>query len=504
MKREIQTYLLWSICVTIWVTLCFIIPYFIGSPAEGWRGVLSLVAYVSACSIGAFFLICLTGSNRYLCAIFLPLLALTGSALSFYLIGYRTTLTPMLVDAILHTNMEEAIGVLSWQMVVWVVINGGVAYLFIRYRWKRIKLSHEWLYALVALLLGVGYLTSNARIRTSLYQRFPYNVPYVVYTYYSLQQSVQGSRAVPNYEVISHNDSLTVVLILGEAVRADHLQLNGYPRETTPRLSQRRNVVSYPSIYSEQTHTLASLPYILTRADSVHEDYQYTETSFISIFREAGFYTAWVSNQDLGDTFSPFLLESDTVIFANAGKSVYVFTKWLDEELLPPMNSIRSMSHNKALYILHSIGSHWYYNNHVPDEMQFFQPVTTNKMITGNTDEQIINSYDNTIRYMDYFVDSIIASLENEKALLIYQSDHGEALGEEGDYLHANDAEITKYPATFIWYSDKYAAAYPDKMKALNANKDKRYRTDYVFYSILSAAGMEAEGNNKGFDIFKE
>ena len=503
MKKEILSYLLWSICVTLWVTVCFIVPYFIGSPAEGWEGMLSLVAYVSACSIGSFFLIGLIGSNRYLCAMALPLLAIIGSALSFYLIGYRTTLTPTLIDAIIHTNGEEAIGVLSWQIILWVTLNSIIAYLFIRYRWKKIVLSHEWLYTLIALLMGFGYLSCNARIRTSLLQRFPYNIPYVVYTYYSLKQSIQDSRSIPNYEVKAHNDSLTVVLILGEAVRADHLQLNGYPRETTPRLSRRSNIISFPHIYSEQTHTLASLPYILTRADSVHENYQYTETSFISIFRQAGFYTAWISNQDMGSTFSPFLLESDTVLFANAGKSVYVFTKWLDEDLVPAMNSVRSLPHTNALYILHMIGSHWYYNNHVPDAMLFFQPVTTNKMITGNSDEQIINSYDNTIRYMDYFVDSIIASLEQEKALLIYQSDHGEALGEEGAYLHANDAEITKYPATFIWYSDKYAAAYPDKIKALTANKDKRYRTDFVFYSILSAAGIEAEGTNEQVDIFR-
>ncbi len=503
MKKGIQTYLLWSIFVTLWVTICFIIPYFIGSPADGWRGMISLVAYVSACSIGAFFLICLIGSNRYLCAIMLPLLALTGSVLSFYLIGYKTTLTPMLIDAILHTNVEEAIGVLSWQVVLWVAMNGVIAYLFIRYRWKRIVLSYEWLYALVALLIGLGYYESNARIRISLCQRFPYNVPYVVYNYYSLQQSIQDRRSIPNYEVISHNDSLTVVLILGEAVRADHLQLNGYSRETTPRLSQRSNIVSYPSIYSEQTHTLASLPYILTRADSVHESYQYTETSFISIFREAGFYTAWISNQDMGATFSPFLSESDTIIFANAGKSVYVFTKWLDEDLVPAMNSVRSMSHTNALYVLHMIGSHWYYNNHVPDAMQFFQPVTSNKMITANTIEQIVNSYDNTIRYMDYFVDSIIASLEQDRALLIFQADHGDALGEDGYFLHANDAEVAKNPACFIWYSDKYAAAYPDKIKTLIANKDKRYRTDYVFYSILSAAGIEAEGTNEQMNIFR-
>ena len=103
---------------------------------------------------------------------------------------------------------------------------------------------------------------------------------------------------------------------------------------------------------------------------------------------------------------------------------------------------------------------------------------------------------------MDFFVDSLIASIANKKAIVIYQSDHGEALGEEGEFLHANETEMAKHPACFIWYSDAYAEMYPDKIKALIANKDKRYRTDYLFYSILLATGIEAEGNCPEMNIF--
>ena len=78
-----------------------------------------------------------------------------------------------------------------------------------------------------------------------------------------------------------------------------------------------------------------------------------------------------------------------------------------------------------------------------------------------------------------------------------------EALGEDGYFLHANDAEPVKHPACIIWYSDKYAEANPEKIKALILNKDKRYRTDYVFYSILYAAGIEADGDCPEMNIFR-
>ena len=463
-----------------------------------------MTAYVAACGIGSFFLLYLIGCNRYVCAVLLPFFALVGAALSFYLVGYHTTLTPMLIEVTLHTNAEEAMGVISWQAVLWVGLNVGIAALFVRWRMMQIRLPHAWVHGLAAMLMGMLYFGCNDRLQDSLCQRYPYNVPHTIREYISLRQANHAERSVPAYTIMEAPDSLTVVLVIGEAVRADHLQLNGYERETTPRLSSRTNIISYPHVYSEATHTLASIPYILTRADSAHAQRQHTEHSFVRILNEAGFSSAWITNQELGRTFAPFVSECDTLICANAGKSVYVFTQWLDAEMLPHLRRLQQQSSfPRRVYILHAIGSHWYFNNHVPEQEQVFQPVTTNKVITANMPEQVINSYDNTVRYMDLFVDSVISLLEKEPAIVIYQSDHGEALGEEGYYLHANDAEPVHHPACVIWYSDKYAAAYPEKIKALAANKDKRYNTDYLYYSILSAAGIEADGESKETNIFR-
>ena len=227
---------------------------------------------------------------------------------------------------------------------------------------------------------------------------------------------------------------------------------------------------------------MASLPNILTRADSVHEDRQYTESSFVSIFRKEGYHTSWLSNQDIGYTFAPFIAECDTTVFINAGKSVYVFSPWIDEEILPTLDNFEKKSSAHELYLIHPIGSHWYYNNHVPETGWYFKPVTTNRLPTANTIEQLTNSYDNTIRYMDYVLNEIIQRMENKNALVIYQSDHSEALGEGGEYLHANETEMAKHPACIIWYSNQYAASNPEKVEKLIANKNKHYRTDYVFY----------------------
>lgn len=501
--KETMRYLLWVVCASLWTTICFITPDFMDVPIDGLMGFVQVVSFVCACGLGAFFWIYIIGCSRIVCAITLPIFSIVGAALSFYRIGFHTAFTPMLMEVILHTNTEEALGVISWPVIIWVLANLCIAICFVWVRWLKIQLPYAWIHFFIAILVSLAYFHSNERLHRGLSQRFPHNVPYTILEYHSLQRIVREERVVPPYIVTATPDSLQIILIMGEAIRADHLQLNGYKRNTTPYLAAQKNIVSYPHIYSEQTHTLASLPHILSRADSTHEEYQYLETSFIRIFKDNGFKTAWISNQEMGSTFTSFMSECDSVFFANAGKSVYVFSPWLDEELIPAMCGIFHPNPARALYILHSIGSHWYYNNHVPDHMYYYQPITSNKVITSNSSEQIINSYDNTIRYMDFFVDSIISTLEEQYAIVIYQSDHGEALGEDGYYLHANDAEAVKNPACFIWYSDKYAAANPEKIKALVKNKDKRYRTDYLFYSILYAAGIEAEGDNEQVNIFR-
>lgn len=502
-QKDTLRYLLWAVCATLWMTVCFIAPDFSDNPADGFRGLSAIAAYVAACGIGTLFVVYIAGSNRYVCWVLLPLLAVIGAAVSFYRVAYRVTITPMIIDVTLHTNAEEAAGVLSWQLAGWVVLNIGIAVVLCYLRFSRIRLERVWVHALAALLLGTGYFSCNQRLQRSLCQRYPYNVAYNIGEYAALRRSIAAERIVPGYSVQSSPDSLTVVLILGEAVRADHLQINGYERETTPKMMQREHVVSLPDIYTDQTHTLASLPFILTRADSADGSRQFTETSFVSIFRQEGFHTSWLSNQDMGSTFAPFLSECDTMVFANAGKSVYVFSPWLDEELLPIFDSLENNATARELYILHPIGSHWYYNNHVPEQHWHFQPVTTNRLVTANEPEQVINSYDNTVRYMDSVLDEVIRRVEDKTALVIYQADHSEALGEDGMFLHANDAEAAKHPACIIWYSDRYAVLFPEKTEALHRNASKHYRTDYVFYSILSAAGITADGNQAAVDIFR-
>ena len=90
---------------------------------------------------------------------------------------------------------------------------------------------------------------------------------------------------------------------------------------------------------------------------------------------------------------------------------------------------------------------------------------------------------------------------EGQRAILFYLSDHGEALGENGNYCHAGDAEEMHSCGAFVWYSDLYAETYPEKVRALESNKDKAYMTDILFHSVLSAAGLQLKDADSNMDI---
>lgn len=502
MQQNIK-YIIFVFLAALWGSFCFVLPDFLDNPHEGLRGLLALVVYVGALGVVQFLFLYTIGAYRLLAAIIYPIYAIIGAGLSFYRFVYHISLTPLIVDVTLHTNTEEALGVMSWQLLAWVIANVVIAIGFVLYRWKKIRITHLWIHLLIGVVLLGVYSHCNERLRISIRQRYPANIVYVGREYLISKQQQKEARVTPPYRV-DFSDNIQLVFILGEAVRADHLGINGYLPNTTPFLEKEKNLISFPFIRSPHTHTTASIPYILTRADSVHPNRATDETSFIPILDSCGYQTYWISNQDLGGNFAYFPNECDSSFFVNKGKTDYVFHPWVDEDLLPIIHRIQQKQENKQAFLIHTIGSHWYYNNHVPQEQWTFQPVTTNRLITANTEEQIIHSYDNTILYMDSIVEEIISFFREDNAILIYLADHSESLGEGGRWLHASDAEEQKHPACFIWYSDSYEQRYPDKIQALQKNRTKHYGTDFLFYSILSAVGIETQDYDSHRDVFAD
>lgn len=486
---------LFSVVITLIYGFGFIFSEFYGSPFNQLSDFFVLVAQWLVVVVACFGLLHAMMLNRYVFALVFPSLTLICTILAYFRYTANVALTPMVIELAFVNDVRTCMDVFSWQLVVYLVFALALSLYVVRYRWKHVRLSRWYLHALAAFVLIMLANSWVSTFKRPVSERMPYSVYYNIARYFEEKHIAAEQRTTfDKLPVYCKEDTLTVVMVVGESLRADHLQLNGYRRHTTPLLAKDTAVISYPSIYTEPCYTHTSVPRILTRADSLHPERAYNEQSFVTLFKRAGFHTSWIANQESVDTYVYFMNECDTLIYANRGKSLYQFGKWMDGDLLPHYNrELQKSDSPKKLVILHTIGSHWWYNARYPDAYRKFVPVISSRVVSSCTQEEMVNSYDNTILYSDYVVNEFLKSLRHQKAILFFLSDHGEALGENGNFLHAADYPSLHYPASFVWYSPLYSARHPEKIRRLKDNRYKTYSTDYLFHSILDAAGIHCD-----------
>lgn len=336
----------------------------------------------------------------------------------------------------------------------------------------------------------------------------PHKDIYPVNVIYNLYLAIQRTVRVANYHDTSaaftyhasseHPDSVpeVYVLVVGETSRACNWQIAGYDRPTTPLLMNRDGLVSFPRALSQSNTTHKSVPMLMSTLDATtFGDSIYTTKSIITAFKEAGFHTAYFSNQSRNHSFIDFFgEEADTCVFIKeADKSV---DQHLDDHLLPYLDGQLAAGHNKLLVVLHTYGSHFNYIDRYPAEMAQFGPDRPARATKEYRDKQI-NAYDNTILYTSTLLSQIIDRLDatNGVAAMIYTSDHGEDIfdDERNLFLHAspNPSYYQIHVPFLVWLSNEYHAAHPDVISTLKSNSTKFVPSSRAFaQTALQMAGI--------------
>lgn len=492
--------------LTLLYGLAFTLSGFIGMPFHSVKDFVLLGFQWGCVCMAVYGLLTLLSVNRWIFAFTFPIATVVCSIFAYFSYTIKVNVTPMLIDLVVSniSDYRTCATVVDLNLILVVLLSVAVSVALTVYRWRKIRVPN---YAVNTIIGLVCVLTTNVwvyRLKNPVAERLPYSVYYSISRYCEERQIIAKDRSTFTVMPKSQEDTLTVVLVLGESLRADHMQMNGYERPTMPLMTREKNLVSYTDIYSQMTHTNASVPHIVTRADSAHTERAYTEESFITIFKQAGYHSVWLANQESTDSYVYFMNECDSLIYVNSGKSLYIIDKWMDQDIIPHYRNILGMRNDKQLIVVHSIGSHWYYNTHFDEDKAPFQPVSKSKIVASNTQEEMINSYDNTIVETDKVLAQMIGLLRDRNALLIFLSDHGESLGEDGVYLHATERPELHWPGCFVWYSDIYARKYPEKVEALQANRNSRYRTDFLFHSIIEGASIESVYTDKKLSIFNQ
>lgn len=290
------------------------------------------------------------------------------------------------------------------------------------------------------------------------------------------------------------------VLVIGETLRPDRLQLNGYNRATTPRLSGTKNVISYTNMVSPWAWTRMSVPVILSRKSATDQRYFPTETSVVAAFKEAGFSTAWLSTQSpLGVHDSSIALhasEAEQVQYLNPVG--YKKEGFYDDILLPAFERVLQQNEQKQLIVLHTLGSHFSYADRYPQAFDLFTPSGKGQSISmhdQNSKVLLNNAYDNSVAYTDFILFNLIKQLEQSQSIsgLFYVSDHGENIfdGQCNKSGHGHNTERDYRVASILWTSELYNLQYPQKKSLAEQRREQPLVTTNVFHSFLDLAGIE-------------
>ncbi len=455
----------------------------------------------------------------------LVLLLMLSSFAAYFMNHYNVVIDDTMIRNIVKTNISEAFDLLSAKLFYYALFMGILPSLLI----YRIKLdSLSWKKAtlikardmIICLLVILSMLLLFSRFYTSFFRehkplRYYTNPSYYIYSagkYLSDTFNTTRLAIRPVGEDAKKTAADTkrklVILVVGEAVRADRLSLNGYSRQTTPLL-QQENVISLTNMYSCGTTTAHSVPCMfsnLTRAGYSETRGKSTE-NLLDVLGRAGVHLLWRdNNSDSRETARkvPYQDYSDPKV------NPICDIECRDEGMLVGLQEfIGQKPEGDILIVLHQMGNHGpaYYKRY-PPEFEKFTPVCRTNQFDECTKDEIGNAYDNALLYTDYFLSKAIGLLKKNtpkfETALLYMGDHGESLGEYNIYLHglpyAMAPETQKHIAAFFWFGDGFEID-PESVRKKSAAP---FSHDNLFHTVLGLMKVETSAYDKGMDILEK
>jgi glucan phosphoethanolaminetransferase (alkaline phosphatase superfamily) len=457
------------------------------------------IGFFSALSINRVLFIC---SNIIIFVI--------SSAAAYFIYYYHIKIDANIITILRQANLSEIVSFLNMPLILLMILPTGIITILS----SRLSCSRGNVDQLrIMQFLGICFMLAvvfleGSNVSCKKYMPFnivssmsdfvlPHKLKFAKHDFTKTRFDLTEADAIP----------LNIVLVIGESARADHFHINGYGRETTPNLDNRTNLISYKDVTSCGNLTAISVPCMLSQTLAADFLSEVREASFISIFRQLDFNTIWISNQrfflNLEDHIYHISQEAEKTILTNRD---LILPNNLDENILVYIDSFLHNHDGKNLIIIHSNGSHHPYYKRYPDKYKKFIPTCEPHFfstdITNCPIEHIINSYDNSILYTDYFLNEVIKRFEHKNALFIYVSDHGESLGEDGHYFHGYVKAKEQYHVPMlIWASRDFISANQQRFQNLQNKSHAKLSHDNLFPTILDCAGIESEMIDKALSL---
>lgn len=465
-------------------------------------------------------------SSRYTFKPVLLGVLLIAASVSYFVDSYGVVIDKSMIRNMLETNLREAGELLTWPLFRHLLIYGVtpsalIVMLPVHYPPWRMGLLLRAGTLMASFIFALGLFMSDFK-GFVLFGRENRQLQAYINPFYPLVsfkkvvgKSFQAQAAEP-LQVLAADatrepagERSVVVLVVGETARAKEFALNGYDRNTNPYTS-RLNMINFTDVESCGTATAVSVPCMFSPLgrDRFSLDKAVNSENLLDVLKRAGVKVVWRDN-DSGSkgvanrvVYEDFAKEKNETLCP--GDTCY------DEVLLTDLDKLISESKEDLLIVMHILGSHGpSYYKRTPKELKLFMPECNQDNVQDCSRDTIVNAYDNTIVYTDYILSRMVELLENEggSSALLYVSDHGESLGENGIYLHGlpyafAPEEQTHVPMQF-WASSDFSRVHGIDLSSLQTRRQTTFSHDNLFHTMLGLYRVKTAIYNPDLDIFR-
>jgi lipid A ethanolaminephosphotransferase len=462
---------------------------------------------------------------------FLVLVLLTAAAVGYFSDTFGVVVDKTMIYNVLETDFSEASELLTWPLAAHLFFYGmAPAILVILTRIRFRATSRELMVrsgvvlcslAIITALFFVNYKEVVLFGRKNRDLRMLINPAYPIASLHKVLKKKYFPEKKKPLQLLGRDAAkneggpkTVVVMVVGETARAQELAFNGYQRDTNPYLSDLdivnfSNVQDFSNVQACGTSTIVSVPCMFSHLDRQkfsRSKARHTE-NILDILQHTGVRILWRDNNSSSKGVA------DRVPYENLNHledSRYCSNNnCFDEVLLKDLAPLMTSSNGDMLIVLHLKGSHGpSYYRRTPPAFKVFTPECSKANIQDCPRQEIVNAYDNTIVYTDYFLAELIDLLkrQNFATAMLYVSDHGESLGESGIYLHGvpyalAPTEQTQVPMIF-WGSEKLLAEKNIDPESLKTDREKPYSHDYIFHSLLGLFDIKTKVYKPDLDLF--
>jgi lipid A ethanolaminephosphotransferase len=506
-----------SCIVSIGTLLLYNIPFFnyvSQNTNESTGGIIFLQASLVIIMLALNFMLTYLSMwlLRIVARILLAIFAIINATAVYFIITYSAIINATTIENVFNTRYSEASGFFSWSLWMFIAVFGVLPALYCLMQPVVIgKAKKLGIYcgSSLAIILLVASLNISQTLWISqhdtelggLLQPWSYvvNTCRVISSY---QDEQAEEIKLPDGTITDHEKTV-VVLVIGESARKANFQLYGYQRDTNPLLSKQEGLKVYQATACA-TYTTAGTKAILEPKDSgdLYEllpNYAFRTGVDVS-WRTSNWgeppihIDEYLTDTDLSDLYQGKSNDYDDILYYGLRER------------------IESSKKDKVLIILHTSTSHGpKYADKYPKEFEVYKPVAKNIEEGEKNIGMLINAYDNTIRYTDFLLNSLINTLREMKdwhSAMIFISDHGESLGENKMFMHGLPMKLApkvQYEIPFlVWTSDGFRTykQTSGSQEAPEGELPAVLEQHYVFHSVLNLLSIQSPAYNKDYDIF--